>query len=322
MSDYLRHHGLQHSRLPCPPPTPGARSNSCPLSLWCHPAISSSSSPLLLPSTFPHIRVFSNESALCIRWPKYRSFSFNISPSSEYSGLIFFKKTGLISLLSKGLLRIFSSTMVQNHQFFHSQPSFLEKEMASHSSILACRIQWTEEPGGPYKLGSKESDNTERLTHTNSTFFMVQRSHSYMTTGKIIALTRWTFVSKVMYLLFNMLSRLVIAFLPRSKHLLILWLQSPAALILEPKKIKSLTVSIVSPSICPEVMGSDAMILVFWMLSFKPTFSLSSFTFIKRLFSSSLSAIGVVSSAYLRLYRYFSRQSWFQLMLHPDLQFA
>ena len=105
-----------------------------------------------------------------------------------------------------------------------------------------------------------------------------------------------------MSLLFNMLSRLVIVFLPRSKRLWISWLQSPSAVILEPRKIKSLTVSIVSPSIFHEVMGSDAMILVFWMLSFKPTFPLSSFTFIKRLFSSSLlSAISVLSSAYLRL---------------------
>ena len=123
-----------------------------------------------------------------------------------------------------------------------------------------------------------------------------------MTTGKTIALTRQIFVGKVICLLLNMLSRLVITFLPRSKRLLISWLQSPSAVILEPPKIKSATVSTVSPSICHEVMGPDAMILVFWMLSFKPTFSLSSFTFIKRLFrSSSLSAIRVLSSAYLRL---------------------
>ena len=123
-----------------------------------------------------------------------------------------------------------------------------------------------------------------------------------MTTGKTIALTRRTFVSKIMSLLFNMLSRLVITFLPRSKCLLISWLQSPSAVILEPKKMKSDTVSTVSSSISHEVMGPDAMILVFWMLSFKPAFSLSSFTFIKRLLSySSLSAIRVVSSAYLRL---------------------
>ena len=122
-----------------------------------------------------------------------------------------------------------------------------------------------------------------------------------MTTGKTIALTRWTFVGKVMSLLLNMLFRLVITFLPRSKCLLISWLQSPSAVILETKKIKFLSVSIVYPCICHEVMGQDAMILVFWMLNFKPTFSLSSFTFIKRLIHSSLSAIKVVSSAYPRL---------------------
>ena len=119
----------------------------------------------------------------------------------------------------------------------------------------------------------------------HSAFFIVQLSQPYMTTGKTIALTRWKFVGKVMSLLFGMLSRLVKAFLPRSRHLLISWLQSPSAVILEPKKMKSLTVSIVSPSICHEVMGPDAMILVLRMLSFKPAFSLSSFTFIKRLFT-------------------------------------
>ena len=134
-----------------------------------------------------------------------------------------------------------------------------------------------------------------------SAFFIVQFSHTYMTTGKTTALTRRTFAGKVMSLLLNMLSRLVIAFLPRSKCLLISWLQSSSAVILEPKKIKSVTVSIVSPSISYEVIGLDAMILVFWKLSFKPSFPLSSFIFIKRLFSSSLSAIRVVSSAYLRL---------------------
>ena len=123
-----------------------------------------------------------------------------------------------------------------------------------------------------------------------------------MTTGKITALNRWTFVDKVMSLLFNMLSRLVITFPPRSKHLLITWLQSPSAVILKSHKINFATVSIISPSICHEMMWPDTMILLFWMLSFKATFSLSSFTFIKSLFSStSLSAIRVVSSAYLRL---------------------
>ena len=136
----------------------------------------------------------------------------------------------------------------------------------------------------------------------HSAFFMVQHSHPYMTTGKTIALTRQIFVDKVMSLFLNMLSRLVIAFLTRSKHLWISWLQSPSAVMLEPKKRYFVTVSIVSPSICHEVMRPGAMILVFWMLSFKPAFSLSSFTFIKKLFSSSsLSAIRVVSSAYLRL---------------------
>ena len=113
--------------------------------------------------------------------------------------------------------------------------------------------------------------------------FIVQLSHVYMTTGKTIALTRWIFVDKVMSLLFNMLSRLLITFLPRSKCLLISWLQSPSAVILEPQKIKSDTVYTVSPSICHEMMGPDAMSLVFWMLSFKPTFPLSSFMLIKRL---------------------------------------
>ena len=131
---------------------------------------------------------------------------------------------------------------------------------------------------------------------------MVQLSHPYKTTGKTIALTLQTLVSKVMSLLFTMLSRFAIAFLQRSRHLLISWLQSPSAVILEPKKIKSLTVSIVSPSICHEVMGPDAVVLAFWMLNFKPAFSLFSFTCIKRIFSSSsLSALRVVLSAYLRL---------------------
>ena len=150
---------------------------------------------------------------------------------------------------------------------------------------------------------SQESSPTPQFKSINlwhSAFFIVQLSHPYMTTGKTIAFTRQTFVDRVMSLLFNMLSRLVITFLPRSKSPLISCLQSPSAVILEPQKIKSATVS---PSICHEVMGPDAMILVFWMLSFKQTFSLSSFTFIKRLFSSSssLSATRVVSFAYLRL---------------------
>ena len=149
-----------------------------------------------------------------------------------------------------------------------------------------------------------------------------QCSHPYMTTGKTTALTRWIFVGKEMSLLFNILSRFVIAFLPRSKCLLISQLQSPSAMILEPKKIVSpLTVSTVYSSICHEVMGLDVMIFVFWMLSFKPGFSLFSFTYMKSLFSSSLlSAIRVVSSVYLRLWIF--QQSWFQLVLHPARHFA
>ena len=206
---------------------------------------------LLLPSTFPSIRIFSKESVLHIRWPEY--WSFSISHSNEHPGLISFRMDWLDLLAVQGTLR-----SLQHH--------------SSKTSIL-----W------------------------HSAFLIVQLSHPYMTTGKAIDLTRWTFVGKGMSLLLNVLSRLVITFLPRSKSLLISWLQSPSAVILEPKKIKSVSVSIVSPSISHEVMGPDAMILVFWMLSFKPTFSLSFFTFIKRLFSSSSpSAIRVVSPECLR----------------------
>ena len=124
MSNCLWPHGLQHTRLPCPLLSPGVCSNSCPLSQWYHPTISSSvASLLLLPSIFPSIRVFSNKLALCIKWPKYWSLSFNISPSNEYSGLIPLGLTGLISLQSKGLATVFSSTTVQKHQFFSAQLS-------------------------------------------------------------------------------------------------------------------------------------------------------------------------------------------------------
>ena len=171
---------------------------------------------LLLPSIFPSIRVFSNESALHIRWPKYWSFSFNISPSNEHPGLTSFRMDWLDLLAVQGTLK----SLLQHH--------------SSTASILR-----------------------------RSAFFIVQLSHPYMTTGKTIALIRRTFVGKVMSLLFNMLSRLVITFLPRSKCLLISWLQSPSAVILEPKKLKSDTVSTVSPSISHEVMGPDAMVFVF-----------------------------------------------------------
>ena len=172
------------------------------------------SHPLLLPSSiFPSIRVFSNESVLCIRWPNDWTFSFSISPSNEYSALISFRLDLFDLFTVQGTLK----SLLQHH--------------SSKASILQ-----------------------------RSAFFIVQLSHPYMTTGKTIALTRQTFVGKVMSLLFNMLSRLVITFLPRSKHLLISWLQSPSAVIFKPKRIKSATIS---PSICYEVMGLDAMILVF-----------------------------------------------------------
>ena len=169
----------------------------------------------LLPSIFPSITVFSKESVLHIRWRKYWSFSFNISPSNECPALISLRMDWLDLLAVQGTLK----SLLQHH--------------SSTASIL-----W------------------------HSAFFTVQLSHPYMTTGKAIALARWTFVGQAVSLVFNMLSRMIIAFLPRSKHLLISWLQSPSAVISEPKKIKSITVSTVSPSICHEVMGPDVMILV------------------------------------------------------------
>ena len=150
--------------------------------ILCHPL-------LLLPSIFPSIRVFSNDSALCIRWPKYWSFSFSISPSNEHPGLDSFRMDWLDLLAVQGMCK----SLLQHH--------------SSKASILQCPA-----------------------------FFIVQLSHPYMTTGKTIALTRQIFVDKVMSLLLNMLSRLVITFLPRSKHLLISWLQSPSAVLLSPKK--------------------------------------------------------------------------------------
>ena len=190
VSDSLRPHESQHARPPCPSPSPGVHSDSHPSSQWCHPAISSSVVPLLLlPPIPPSIRVFSNESTLRMRWPKYWSFSFSIIPSKEIPGMISFRMDWLDLFAVQGTLK----SLLQHH--------------TSKASILRC-----------------------------SAFFTVQLSHPYMTTGKTIALTRRTFVSKVMSLLFNMLSRLVITFLPRSKHLLISWLQSPSAVILEPRK--------------------------------------------------------------------------------------
>ena len=163
---------------------------------------------LLLPPIPPSIRVFSNESTLRIRCPKYWSFNLSITPSNKYSGLISFRINWFDLLAVQGTLK----SLLQHH--------------SSKASVLQ-----------------------------HSAFFMVQRSQPYVTTGKATAWSIWTFVGKVMSVLFNMLSTLVIAFLPKCKCLLISWLQSPSAVILEPQKIKSVTVSIVSPSICHEVMG-------------------------------------------------------------------
>ena len=151
---------------------------------------------------------------------------------------------------------------------------------------------------------------------------MVQLSHPYVTTGKIIALTRPTFVAKVMSLLFNMLAMLVIAFLPRSKRLSFHGSIHHLQWFWSPRKKKSVTVSIVSLTVCHGVMGPDAVILVFWMSSFKPTFSLSSFTFIKRLFSSSLLSAYGWCHLCIWGYWYLSQQSWFLLVLHPAQHFA
>ena len=174
--------------------------------ILCHPL-------LLLPLIPPSIRLFSNESTLRMKWPKYWSFSFSIIPSREIPGLISFRLDWLDLLVVQGTLK----SLLQHH--------------GSNASILR-----------------------------RSAFFTVQLSHPYMTTGKTIALTRWTFLGKVMSLLFNTLSRFVIAFFPRSNHLLISWLQSPSLVILKPKKRKSVTTSTFSPSVCHEVLGLDAMI--------------------------------------------------------------
>ena len=181
--------------------------------------------------------------------------------------------------------------------------SFSISPSNEYSGLITFRTNWLDHLAVQGTLKSLlQHCSSEASILWHSAFFILQLSHRHMTTAKTIALIILTSVSKVMPLLFNMLSRFVITFLPRSKCLLISSLQSPPEVVLEPKKIKSVTVSLVSPSICHEVMGPDAMILVFGMLSFKSAFSLSSFTYINRLFSSSsLSAIRVVSHAYLRL---------------------
>ena len=188
MSNPLQFQGFQIARPPCLSPTPRLYPNSCPLSQWCHPTISSSVKPFSTHlQSFPAPGSF-QMSQFCIRWQKYWSFSFSISPSSEYSGLISYRMAWLDRLAVQGTLK----SLLQHH--------------CSKASILWC-----------------------------SAFFRVQLSHPYMTTGKAIAMIRCTLVGKLMSLLFNMLSRFFITFLPRSKCLLISWLLSPSAVILEPK---------------------------------------------------------------------------------------
>ena len=186
VSDSLWPHELQHAGPPCPSQTPGVYSNSCPSSWWCHPAILSSVVPFSsCPQSLPASGSFPMSQLFALRWPKYWSFSFSISPSNEHPGLISFRMDWLDLLAVQGTLK----SLLQHH--------------SSKASIFQC-----------------------------SAFFTVQLSHPSMTTGKTIALTRRAFVGKVMSLLFNILSRVVITFFPRGKHLLISWLQSPSAVIL------------------------------------------------------------------------------------------
>ena len=242
MSDFLLPHRLQHTRPSCQSLTPGLNSNSIEsvmpsnYLILCHPL-------LLLPSIFPSIRVFSNESALRIRWSNY--FSFNISPSNEHSGLISFRMNWLELLEVQGTLK----SLLQHHwtptvQFFSINSS--APSLVYSPTLTSIHYHW-----------------------------------------KTTALTRQTIFSKVMSLLFNMLSRLVITFLPRSKRLFISWLQSPSTVIWEPPPNKFCHCFHCFPIYFPWSDGTRCHDLVFWMLSFKPTFSLSSFTLIKRLFSSS-----------------------------------
>ena len=253
MSNSLWPHGLQHTRPPCPSPTPRAYSNSCPWSRWCHPVISSSVIPFSCLQSFPASGSF----------PMSQLFtsggqSIGVSASASVlpvniQGWSPSRWTGWISLQSKGLSRVFSNTIVQKHQFFSAQVSFFfffsstTLLLPTHFPPPLCTHAQSCNP-----MDFSPSDSVHGLFQARilewvaisfskcSGVLIVQLSHPYMTTRKTIALTRWTFVDKVMSLLFNMLSRLVITFLPRSKHLLISWMQSPSAVILEPKKKKNL----------------------------------------------------------------------------------
>ena len=274
-------HELQHTRLPCPSPSLRVCSNSCPLSLWCHPTISSFVVPF---SSCPQ-----SLTASCSFWMSQLFTSggpsigagasaSSISPSSEYLGLISFSID--FDLLA---FQITLKSLLQQHN--------------SKASILL-----------------------------HSAFFMVQLLHPYMTTEKTVALTIQTFVGKVMSLLLNMLSRFVIAFLARSKHLIISWLQSPSAVIFEPKKRKCHCFYFF-PSICHEVMGPDAIILVFWTLSlsqlFHSPFSLSSRgSLVPLCFLPWRQCNLHISDITLWYYWYCYLQTWFQLVRHPVWHFT
>ena len=246
MSNSLRPHGLQHSRLPCPLLSPRVCSNSCQLSRWSCPTILSSVTLFSCLQSFPASGSFPKSQVSAWLGQSIRASASVSALPMNIQGCFLLGLAGLI-LLSKGLSRVFSRTTVWKPQFF------------------------------------------------GSAFFEAQLSYPYMTTGKTIWLYRPLLAKWC--LLLNMLSRFLIAFLPRSKRLLISWLQSPSTVILEPKKINLSLFPFFPPYIYYEVMGLVAMILAFWMLSFNPAFSLSSLTFIKRLFGSSLlSAIRVLSS--------------------------
>ena len=231
--------------------------------ILCHPL-------LLLPSIFPNIIVFSSESVLRIRWPKYWSFSFNIGPSNECSGLISFRIDWFDILAVQGTIKS------------------LLQYLCSKTSVLWC-----------------------------SAFFIVYLSHLYRTTAKTIALTIWTFVGKIMSLLFNTPSRCFAAFLPRSSCLLISWLQSPSTVILEPKKTNSVTVSLVYPSLCHEVMGQDAMVFVLWMLSLSQLFHCISYIYLTKYLAHYILYIFIYKNIWLYMYNIYVRARSLQLYSDP-----
>ena len=326
-------HGLQHTTFPCPSLTPGVCSNSCPLSPWHHPIISPLCLSLLL---FPSIRAFFSKSALCIRWPKY--WSFSISLSNEYWGLISFRidwfdllavQETLKSLLQhhsyqcSGAYNSYGPTLTSTQDHWKAQlwPYRLllakrpllftvlsswssEKATAPHSSTPAWKSPWTEGPGGLQSTGSL---GVGRDWATSLLFLPGESRDGGAWRAAVYGVAQsQTRLKRLSSSSCSSLSQL--SFHGTSVVVLISWLKSVSAMILESKKRKSVTVSTFPPSIYHAVMGPDAMILVFWMLSFKPAFSLSSFTLY-----------------FLPLYRYhlhmwgcwyFCWQSWFQLVIH------